>query len=62
MKMDTPPPIASKSKEYSLKSDAKMYKIRLNLSSKINIEANELEKIKGVFLFQHFFFRRSCET
>ena len=47
--MDTPPPIASKSKEYSLKSDAKMFKIRLNLSSKINIEANELEKINGVF-------------
>ena len=47
--MDTPPPIAVKSKEYSLKFDAKMFKIRLNLSSKINIEANELGKIKGVF-------------
>lgn len=47
--MDTPAPIAIKSKEYSLKSDDKTFKIRLNLSSKINIEANEIEKIKGVF-------------
>ena len=47
--MDSPAPIAKKSKEYSLKSDAKTFKIRLNLSSKINIEANEIEKIKGVF-------------
>ena len=47
--MDSPAPIAKKLKEYSLKSDSKTFKIRLNLSSKINIEANEIEKIKGVF-------------
>ena len=49
MKMDTPPPIATRSKEYTLNSEAKTFKIRINLSSKITMEANELDKIKGVF-------------
>ena len=49
MKMDTPPPIATKSKEYTLNSEAKTFKIRINLSSKITMEANELDKIKGLF-------------
>ena len=38
-----------KSKEYTLNSEDKTFKIRINLSSKITIEANELDKIKGVF-------------
>ena len=47
--MDTPPPIDTKSKEYTLNSEDKTFKIRIKLSSKITIEANELDKIKGVF-------------
>ena len=70
MKMDTPPPIATKSKEYTLNSEGKKFKIRINLSSKITIEANELDKIKGVFysnifsleaLVQHSQGFRICE-
>ena len=38
-----------KSKEYTLNSEDKTFKIRINLSSKITIEANELDRIKGVF-------------
>ena len=38
-----------KSKEYTLNSEDKTFKIKINLSSKITIEANELDKIKGVF-------------
>ena len=38
-----------KSKEYTLNSEDKTFKIRINLSSKISIEANEIDKIKGVF-------------
>ena len=49
MKMDTPPPIATKSKEYTLNSEGKKFKIRINLSSKITIETNELDKIQGIF-------------
>ena len=38
-----------KSKEYTLNSEDKTFKIKINLSSKITIEANELDRIKGVF-------------
>ena len=38
-----------KSKEYTLNSEDKTFKIKINLSSKITIEVNELDKIKGVF-------------
>ena len=39
----------TKSKDYTLKSDNKQFKIKLSLSSKITIEVTELDKIKGIF-------------
>ena len=52
--MDSPPTIANKSKEYTLISEAKSFKIKISLSSNIIIEVNELEKIKGIFYSNTF--------
>ena len=52
--MDSPPTIAHKSKEYTLISEAKSFKIKISLSSNIIIEVNELEKIKGIFYSNTF--------
>jgi len=38
-----------KSKEYTLKTENRTFKIKLYLSSDITIEANELDKVKGIF-------------
>ena len=44
-----PPTPNIKSKEYTLKTENRTFKIKLYLSSDITIEANELNKIKGIF-------------
>ena len=44
-----PPTPNIKSKEYSLKTEDRAFQIKLYLSSDITIEANELNKIKGIF-------------
>ena len=47
--MDTPPALSLKSKEYTLSSENKSFKIKINLSSNIIIEATELGKVKGIY-------------
>ena len=44
-----PPTPNIKSKEYTLKTENRTFKIKLYLSSDITIEANELDKVKGIF-------------
>ena len=44
-----PPTPNIKSKEYTLKTEDRTFQIKLYLSSDITIEANELNKIKGIF-------------
>ena len=44
-----PPTLNIKSKEYTLKTDNRTFQIKLYLSSDITIEANELDKVKGIF-------------
>ena len=44
-----PPTLNIKSKEYTLKTENRTFKIKLYLSSDITIEANELDKVKGIF-------------
>ena len=52
--MDTPPALSLKSKEYTLSSENKSFKIKINLSSNIIIEATELGKVKGIY-YSNFF-------
>ena len=52
--MDTPPALSLKSKEYTLSSENKSFKIKINLSSNIIIEATELDKVKGIY-YSNFF-------
>ena len=44
-----PPTPNIKSKEYTLKTENRTFQIKLYLSSDITIEANELDKVKGIF-------------
>ena len=44
-----PPTPNIKSKEYTLKTESRTFQIKLYLSSDITIEANELDKVKGIF-------------
>ena len=44
-----PPTPNIKSKEYTLKTENRTFQIKLYLSSDITIEANELNRIKGIF-------------
>ena len=47
--MEISPSVNYKSKEYILKTENRAFKIKILLSSNITIEANELDKIKGIF-------------
>ena len=49
-----PPTAKEKSKEYTLKTENRLFKIKIYLSSDITIEANELDKIKGIFYSSTF--------
>ena len=49
-----PPTPNIKSKEYTLKTEDRTFQIKLYLSSDITIEANELNKIKGIFYSSTF--------
>lgn len=53
--MEPPSPSVSlKSKEYTLKSENRTFKIKICLSSEITIEINELDKIQGIFYSSTF--------
>ena len=53
--MEPPSPSVSlKSKEYTLKSENRTFKIKICLSSEITIEVNELDKIQGIFYSSTF--------
>ena len=49
-----PPLLFHKTKEYTLKSEDKTFKIKLYLSSEIIIEVNESDKITDIFYINKF--------